>query len=275
MSLVDQPRTANQAAIEAVLNYVDPGAPIGAHNDLERQKSTLKLVAHTMPIHDARGADLSLERTGFVVRKRPTRVTNFYDPAQVESIFIPEVEAFIKELTGADRVIVFGTVIRNDNPGAAEGLRKPVYNAHVDYDVPTCRAVAEKNLSPAEWTKYRNNRIILINVWRPIVEVESAPLAVMDGSTMASQDLIYGPIGGQSVAGVANAAGYNIAYNPAHRWYYVPRQKPEEMLAFKLSDSVPDAVQYAAHTSFKDPTEQPGAARRQSIELRTLSLFSA
>jgi len=274
MSLADRVRPKETVA-EAVLNYVDPGAPIGAHNDLERQKSTLKLVPYTMPLYDARQADLSLERTGFVVVKRPTRVTNFYDPHQVETIFVPEIEALIKELTGAERVIVFGTVIRNDNPGAAEGLRKPVYNAHVDYDVPTCRAVAEKNLSPAEWAKYKNGRIVLINVWRPIVEVESAPLAVMDGSTMQSQDLIYGPIGGQSVAGVANAAGYNIAYNPGHRWYYLPRQKPEEILAFKLSDSVKDAVQYAAHTSFKDPGERPGAARRQSIELRTLSLFSA
>jgi hypothetical protein len=268
--------TPKAASIEATLNYVDPTATIGAHNDLERQKSTLTLVPHRMAIHDARAAakQLSLEDTGFVLLRRPTRVTNFYDPAQVETIFLPEVEALVKELTGADRVIIFGTVIRNDNPGAAEGLRKPVYNAHVDYDVPTCRAVAEKNLSPAEWAKYRDGRIILINVWRPIVEVESAPLAVMDGSTMRPPDLIYCPIGGQSVAGVANAAGYNIAYNPGHRWYYVPLQKPDEVLAFKLSDSEPDAVQYAAHTSFKDPTERPDAKRRQSIELRTLSLFA-
>ena len=92
---------------------------------------------------------------------------------------------------------------------------------------------------------------------------------------MAPPDLIYGPIGGQSVAGVANAAGYNIAYNPEHRWYWVPRQEPDEVLAFRLADSKPGAVQYAAHTSFKDPTEEPNAARRQSIEVRTLSLFAS
>ena len=127
------------STIETIINYVDPGAPIGAHNDLERQKSTLKLVPYKVALHDARAAQLSLDRTGFVLAKRPTRVTDFYDPKQVAEIFEPEVADFVQELTGADKVIVFGTVIRNDNPRAGDGLRN---RSITRMSITTCRPAA-------------------------------------------------------------------------------------------------------------------------------------
>jgi hypothetical protein len=268
--------TLRTPAIEAVLNYVDPTAEIGAHNDVERRKSTLTLVPYRLPIRDARPVadDLSLETLGFALLERPSRVADFFDPAQVEATYLAEIEALIAELTGCDRVLTFGTVVRNDAPDAPEGSRKPVYNAHIDYDLPTIRAVAHKMLPPAERARYAHGRIALINVWRPITQVESAPLAVCDGSSVRPEDLIFGPIGGKSVADVPNAAGYNLAYNPDHRWYYVPDMRPDELLAFKLCDSEADRVQWAAHTAFHDPNSRPGARGRQSIELRTLALFA-
>ncbi len=262
--------------IETTLQYADPAAEIGGHNDLERHKSTLTLLSFRMPIRDVRPAadKLSLEGTGFVLLNRPSRVRDFYDPAQIESIYLPEIDSLIRELTGAERVLIFGTVIRNDGPDAPAGSRRPVFNAHVDYDLPTIRSVARKMLGPEAAERYENGRIVLINVWRPIVTVEKNPLALIDASTVAPRDLIFGPIGGKSVADVPNAAGYNLAHNPDHRWYYVPAMRPEEVLAFKLCDSVPGAVQWGAHTSFEDPTNGPDAKSRQSIELRTLALFA-
>jgi hypothetical protein len=262
--------------IETTLNYVDPKAEIGAHNDVERDKSTLKLVSFRLPIHDMRpvAGRLSLEDTGFVLLERRSRVANFYDPAEIDAVYLPEIEALIRELTGAERVLIFGTLIRNDARDAPPGMRKPVFNAHVDYDLPTIRAVAAKILGPAEAKRYENGRIVLINVWRPIATVEKNPLALVDAATVAAGDLVFGPIGGKSQADVPNAAGYNLAYNPDHRWYYVPQMRPDEVLVFKLCDSVPGAVQWAAHTSFHDPSGRPDAKSRQSIELRTLALFT-
>jgi hypothetical protein len=264
-------------AIKATLFYVDPKAPIGAHNDKERDKSTLTVVPHDVTIRDARAIrkDLSLDRTGFVLLNRQSKVRDFYDPAEVERIFLPEVEAMIGELTGAERVLTFGTVVRNDNPDAPDWTRKSVNNAHVDYDLKTCRAVAERLLPAADRARYASGRIILINVWRPIVKVESKPIALCDAATVSPDDLIFGPIGGKSQAGVPDAAGYNIAYNPKHRWYYVPRMRPDELLAFRLCDSRADLPQWTAHTSFVDPGSPPNAKPRQSIELRTLALFPA
>src|SRR5580765_3236704 len=92
--------------VEAVVNYVDPAAPIGGINDVEREKSTFTLIAHRVRIHDARAERLDLERTGFVWLDRPTATKDFSDPAEVEAVYLPEAAALVRELTGADKVVV-------------------------------------------------------------------------------------------------------------------------------------------------------------------------
>jgi len=268
--------TSALPAIETIVNYVDPQAPIGAMNDGERHKSTLVLLPKKVAIRDMRpiAGALALDTTGFALVERPSRVTDFYDPKQVEDIYRPEIEALVHELTGADRVVIFGTLLRHNGADAPAGAHKSVHNAHIDYDLPTTRAVIARMLPAAEAAHYAKGRVMQINVWRPIVTVESAPLALCDAASVARQDLIYGPIGGKSQSGVANAAGWNLAHNPGHRWYYAPRMRPSEALVFRLCDSDRNALQWAAHTSFEDPTSMPDAAPRQSIEVRTLALFA-
>ncbi len=257
--------------VEAAINYVDPAAPIGGINDVEREKSTFTLISHRMRISDARHMQLGLETTGFVCLERPTAVTDFTDPDQVTGVYLPEAAELVKELTGADKVVVFGQVQRDGALKASP--HRPVYNAHVDYNVETIRAVARRLLSPEEFERRRSQRIVLVNVWRPIEPIESAPLAVCDAASVAREDLVFGPIGGNSAAGVPNAAGWNLAYNPAHRWCYVPQMRPEEVLVFKLCDTDQSRVQWTAHCAFDDPTSPPGAAPRRSIELRTLAFL--
>jgi hypothetical protein len=267
--------TRTLPAIETTLYYVDPTAPIGGINDVEREKSTFTLLPFQVAIHDMRPIQksLSLDTTGFVLVERPTRVTNFYDERQVADIYMPEIVALIKELTGAERVLTFGTIVRNNAPDAPASAHKSVHNAHIDYNLQTTRAVVDRLLPEAEKPRYAGGRVMELNVWRPIVTVESSPLALCDSSSVARADLIHGPIGGNSVAG-PGAAGYNLAHNPAHRWYYAPRMRPSEAYVFRLCDSDPGAPQWAAHTSFADPTSGPNAAPRQSIEVRTLALFA-
>jgi hypothetical protein len=264
---------ADAAYVEAVINYVDPTAPIGGINDVEREKSTFTLIARRMRIYDARrlGGGVGLETSGFTWLERPTAVTDFADAEQVERIFLPEAAALVRELTGADKVVVFGQVQRDGAMKASP--HRPVYNAHVDYNVETIQAVARRLLSPQEYEQRRSKRIVLVNVWRPIERVESAPLALCDAASVSRQDLVFGPIGGKSAAGVPNAAGWNLAHNPAHRWRYLPHMRPEEVLVFKLCDTDESRVQWTAHTAFDDPTSPPDAAPRRSIELRTLAFM--
>lgn len=261
------------ASVEAIINYVDPTAPIGGINDVEREKSTFTLISHRVRITDARPLqdELALEKTGFVFVEHPTAVTDFTDKAQVEEIYLPECAELVKRLSGADKVVVFGQVQRDG--ALIKSPHRPVYNAHVDYNVDTITRVAQRLLSPEEFEQRKGQRIVLINVWRPIETIESAPLAICDASSVERKDLVFGPIGGNSAAGVANAAGYNLAHNPGHRWHYVPGMRPQEALVFKLCDTDEGRVQWTAHTAFDDPASPPDARPRRSIELRTLAFI--
>ena len=67
--------------------------------------------------------------------------------------------------------------------------------------------------------------------------------------------------------------GYNLSYNPAHRWYYVPRMEPWELYAFKLYDSDASRPQWTGHTAIVDPESPADASPRQSMEIRTISFI--
>jgi len=271
---VETAETAESGSVEAAINYVDRLGPIGAINDVEREKSTLNLIAHRMRIRDARPlqARLALETHGFVWLKDPTAVTDFADVRQVDHVYLSEVAALVRRITRADKVVVFGQVQRD---GALLASRhRPVFNAHIDYDEPTIRAVARRLLSSEEYERRSAGRIVLINVWRPIEPVLSTPLALCDASSVEREDLIVGPIGGKSAAGVPGASGWNLAHSAKHRWHYVSRMQPDEVLVFKLCDTDRARVQWTAHTAFEDPTTPADAPARRSIEVRTLAFIS-
>src|SRR5690606_32128807 len=99
----------------------------------DREKSQWPYRPHEGRIRDARAiaGDLALERTGFVRVERASAVKNFYDHDEVERVYIPEVTALVTELTGADKVITFGTMLRSDAENTAQGSL-PAFGAHVD-----------------------------------------------------------------------------------------------------------------------------------------------
>jgi hypothetical protein len=263
------------SCVDAVINYIDPQAPIGGINDVEREKSTFKLISHRMSIEDVRARQraLALESNGFVWLERPTAVRDFAQQDEVERVYLPESAALVAELTGADKVLVFGQVQRD---GALVASRhRPVFNAHVDYDEPTIRAVARRLLTPQELEQRANDRIVLVNVWRPLEPVERDPLALCNAASVTRADLVYGPIGGNSAAGVPDAAGWNLAYNPRHHWCYLSNMRPQEVLVFKLCDTDRARVQWTAHTAFEHPATAADARQRRSIELRTLAFLPA
>ena len=100
------------------------------------------------------------------------------------------------------------------------------------------------------------------------------PLALCDASSVQPNDLNDSEIrGGLNDANRPPLYGFNLSFNPQHRWYYVPRMEPEEILAFKLFDSDRARVQWTGHTAFDDPTAAPDAPPRESIEIRTISFI--
>ncbi|MNJ76336.1 hypothetical protein D3C77_735990 [compost metagenome] len=49
--------------------------------------------------------------------------------------------------------------------------------------------------------------------------------------------------------------------------------QPDEMLLFKLVDSDAEAVQWAGHSAFDDPTSAVDAPARESLEVRTIAFI--
>ena len=259
--------------VETTMKYVVRGEKSTFHAG-EREKSYWPVDEHPVTVHDVRPiADkLSFERNGFVLVDEPTDVAEFTNASELAR-YQRQTEALVQRLTGADKVVSFGPMIRT-NAGGAHGHNQPAFGAHVDYGA---RTVADftRDLLPADEAERRlTGRHMLINVWRPIAMVESAPLAVCDASTVKREDLFDSEV----VSGLGGLPfslwGFNLAYQPDHRWYWVPHMQPWEALVFKLFDSKSDAVQFTAHSAFEDPNTPPDATPRQSIEVRTIAYLS-
>ncbi len=272
MTLTEAP--AEAASIEAVIKYVPLGTR-AVFYPTDRARSSWPIDDHRLTVRDMRpvAGQLSLEQNGFVLLNEPTTVTNFYDPEEVTRVYIPEIKALVKRLTGAAEVLVFGEVVRSDGAGTPDG-RQPSFGAHVDYGDRTVRDMIQRFAGEEAAARWLMGRYMLMNLWRPIKTVERTPLALCDASTVSSDDLNESEIrGGLNDPNRPSMFGFNLSYNPRHRWYYAPRMQPDEILAFKLFDSESDRIQWTGHTAFEDPTSRPDMPARESIEIRTISLF--
>ena len=169
--------------VETTMKYVVRGEKATFHPG-EREKSYWPVDEHPVTIHDVRpiARDLSFDRNGFVLVDEPTDVTEFTDGGELAR-YCRQVEALVKRLTGADKVVSFGPMIRT-NASGAHGHNQPAHGAHVDYGARTVADFTRDLLPAAEAERRLAGRHMLINVWRPITMVESAPLAVCDASTV-------------------------------------------------------------------------------------------
>ena len=258
--------------MNVIIKYVVPGEKAIFYAS-DRERSYWPVQEHRMAIEDMRPQldELALERNGFVLLRHRSAVRDFRDADEVRRVYYPEVMKLVQRLTGAEKVLPFGEILRTDSPSTGDG-RLPAYGAHVDYGERTVRDFTEEYLGPREAARWLRRRFVLINLWRPLTTVLRTPLALCDASTVTAEDLNDSEIrGGLDQPDRPPLWGFNLSYNPAHRWYYAPRMQPDEVLAFKLFDSDRGRVQWTGHTAFDDPTAAPDAPPRQSLEIRTIS----
>ena len=106
-----------------------------------------------------------------------------------------------------------------------------------------------------------------MNVWRPITgPVRRAPLALADATTVSPDDLLATD---QVFPGRVGEI-YQVAHNPAQRWYWAPEMTRNEVLLIKGWDSLNDGrSKFTPHGAFTLPDQDPNAAPRESIEVRT------
>jgi len=228
----------------------------------------------SVTIHNARGreGEFVFDRDGFVFTPHDTKVQDFFDEDELRRIYYPEMEALVKAKSGASRVVVFDHTLRtaDDELREQRKIREVVRRVHNDY-TEWSGPQRVRDILPDEADALLKRHFAIVQVWRPIRHpVESSPLAICDARSIAFDDFVI------SERRYPNRIGqtYAVTYNPAHRWYWLPRMRRDEALVFKVYDSLKDGrARWSAHTAFDDPTTPPHARPRESIEIRTLAFF--
>ncbi|MGF1508783.1 MAG: CmcJ/NvfI family oxidoreductase [Myxococcota bacterium] len=225
-----------------------------------------------VPIDNGRSKALSLEREGVILIPHRSRVVDWFDPEEVESVYTGEVAELVRIQTGAREVLVFDKTVRAQSPGLrnAMQLREPVSYVHADY-TETSGPQRVRDLSGLLADERLARPFAFYNLWRPLNgPVESRPLAYIDASslnpdTLVETDLVYTDRIGHI---------YNQIHDPQHRWLTFPGQDTREVALFKTFDSRKQRIaRFVTHGAFEDPDASPASRERTSLEVRTIAFF--
>lgn len=276
------PLTAEKPATESIraeFSYiVDTGVPPVRYIDwpeMEGKEVPPQYRQHAMSVRNGRPLrnTFDLDTHGFVFVDHATRVKDFTDPAERARVYDLEVQALIKQHSGASEVVVFDHTIRigDEQAQKASNARPTVKGVHNDYTERSAPRRLREIVGDAEAGRRIKKRWAIIQVWRPIRgKVLAEPLGICDGRTIPQTGFIRVERRYKERTGEV----YHIAHNPAHQWFYFPEMERNEALVFKVFDS--DAgkpSRFTAHSAFDDPATPPGAPARESIETRTFAFF--
>ena len=132
-----------------------------------------------------------------------------------------------------------------------------------------------------------DGRFAIINLWRNIAPepVATEPLGLCDAATVHPDDLVVFEVFYSDRTG----ENYLAKHADKHRWYCYPALTRDEALLIKQWDSAgglarsegahadsenPDApCTFSFHSAFADPTTEPDAPDRWSIEVRCIALY--
>jgi len=110
----------------------------------------------------------------------------------------------------------------------------------------------------------------IVNVWRPITTVQSAPLALCDARTVSPESLVPAERRGKGRVGEI----FLVRYDAGQRWLYFPGMSPEEVLLIKTFDSRTDGrARWCIHTSFDAAEGNAALPARESMETRLFAFF--
>ena len=261
--------------VEANLSYYAPEA-----DPVEKPKFLdLPLATQRVQIEEARDrrAEFSLDKQGFALVTWPTRVKNYRDPAEREQLYVPEVDAMLRALTGCSKVVTAGSgfIRMSDRVGTRPANTFSTGNfVHADYSKNAGefwlrRAVAEDE---APWRL--RGRYSIFNVWRILSEPpQDVPLALCDARSVAPPDVVHTDFTTRAEGAAFSFENATYRHNPNHRWYYFRDMTRDEFLVFRGFDSDPERQEAVPHTAFEDPSCPPDAPPRESVEIRSVVFY--
>jgi hypothetical protein len=96
--------------------------------------------------------------------------------------------------------------------------------------------MAGKNHKVLYLTLIQTASLTRISCWRPLFRpIEDSPIAFCDPSTVSAANLLAT----DRVAAGSYLEIYSVRYNPGQKWYWLSRQRPDEMAIFVVFDSHP------------------------------------
>ena len=236
-----------------------------------------------------------MDKLGVSLAHCESKCQNFYDAAEVERVFYPEMEKllleFFPDATDAfvynhgvfDKDYTGGVKEDQDNkdPGVNTFYANIVHNDLNDNSGRVrCRELLTKNLrnfgrtqryTEAEADAKMSRRFMSINLAKPMETVRQNPFVLCAWPSFADQPYItnyriYDDRVGETT---------RFTYRPNHEWYWLPQQKSTEVSMLKCYDSVTDSSvsRWSFHSACVDPTAPDDASCRKNVVVRSLIFF--
>ena len=236
-----------------------------------------------------------MDKLGVSLAHLESNCGNFYDAAEVERVFYPEIEELLLDFfPGATDALVYNHDVfdkdyegdrtedqDNKNPGVNAQYANIVHNDLNDNSGRVrCRELLTKNLrnfgrtqhyTEAEADEKMLRRFMSINLAKPMETVQQFPFVLCAWPSFADQPYInnyriYDDRVGETT---------RFTYRPEHEWYWIPQQKPNEVSMLKCYDSLTDGSvsRYSFHTACVDPTVPRDAPCRKNVVVRSYVFF--
>jgi hypothetical protein len=236
-----------------------------------------------------------MDRLGVSLAHLESKCSNFYDSAEVERVFYPEIEKLLlRFFPGATDALVYnhdvfdkdytGDRTENQeakNPGVNAQYANIVHNDLNDNSGRVrCRELLTRNLrnfgrevhyTEVEADAKMSRRFMSINLAKPMETVEQFPFVLCAWPSFADQPYItnyriYDDRVGETT---------RFTYRPDHEWYWFPQQKPTEVSMLKCYDSVTDGSvsRWSFHSACIDPTAPANARCRKNVVVRSFVFF--
>ena len=286
--------------VETMIRFVDPGDFVtrryvraGAEINTGTYSDHRVVVRDAMPMRE----HFALDVHGFRIAVQPTAVQDFHDKEEVDRIYEREVEEHVRQLTGADKVVARGWMLRTsadlseqasqktENYQHTGGIQPPAGEAHVDLNTATAQRMAaftyKKHFPDGPGFK----RFLITSYWRTFSPPpQDVPLALCDGRTsfageeksntlfvvdaFPEGEALIAPVEGEETMMAASI----FSHSPAMRWWYFSNMTRDDALLFKFHDSDHSRTWRCPHTAFHDPSFAD-ANVRESIEVRSVAFW--
>jgi len=236
-----------------------------------------------------------MDKLGVAMAHCESKCENFYDAAEVERVFYPEMEKLLLEFfPGATDALVYNHDVfdkeyqgdrtedqDNRNPGVNANYANLVHNDLNDNSGRVrCRELLTQNLRnfgrEQQYTGEQadakmSQRFMSINLAKPMETVRQNPFVLCAWPSFADQPYItnyrvYDDRVGETT---------RFTYRPDHDWYWFPEQQPTEVSMLKCYDSVTDGSvsRWSFHTACIDPTASDDAPCRKNVVVRSFVFF--